>query len=268
MENAVDVFALSARLFLAAVCGLMAGSFLNVLVYRLPRMGDGGARYNLAWPPSHCPHCQTRLRAWQLVPLASFICLRGRCAVCGERISWRYPLIEAMTALLFIVLAARLTTPALLFAGWGFSAVLLALAAIDWREQLLPDALTLPLLWAGLLLNPWLGRTPLYEAVLGAAAGYVTLWLVYWGFRLATGREGLGYGDFKLLAALGAWLGWRSLPLVVLLSSLAGAAFGLLQMRRGRLEPGQPMPFGPFLAAAGWLAWVWGDVIMTWYWYG
>ncbi|WP_028537168.1 prepilin peptidase [Paludibacterium yongneupense] len=268
MEIAALALSMPLRLLLAAVLGLMAGSFLNVVVYRLPRMGEANARYNLAWPPSHCPQCRERLRAWQIVPVLSFLLLRGRCAYCGVAISWRYPLIELLAALAFVVVAWRAPMPLELCAGWILSAVLLALAAIDWREQVLPDALTLPLLWAGLLLNPFLARVPLYEAVTGAAAGYAVLWLVYWGFRLATGREGLGYGDFKLLAALGAWLGWHALPLVILLSSMAGVVVGGLLMVRSQLKLGQPMPFGPFLAVAGWLAWVWGDAIMSWYWYG
>ncbi|WP_434633009.1 prepilin peptidase [Chromobacterium sp. CV08] len=280
--------------------GLMVGSFLNVVIHRLPKMletgfladsvgylvdngrfpelrlaaqgasaaldGDGG--YNLWRPASHCPACQAPVRPWHNVPLLSFLLLRGRCGSCGARISLRYPLVELLCGALFGFLAWRF--------GWGWplagamllTAALLALSFIDLDTQLLPDSVTLPLLWAGLLFNLYTGLVPLSSAVLGAACGYLALWLVFHAFKLATGKEGMGQGDFKLLAALGAWLGWAMLPLVILLSSLVGAVVGLCLMARSRLRRGQEIPFGPYLAMAGWIALVWGpqlvDGYLTW----
>ena len=278
----MDLHAASVGLLL----GLVVGSFLNVVIHRLPRMmerqwardmadwhalqdgapGPAGATaeaaaptdqpeppYDLARPGSHCPACGQALRWWENIPLLSFVWLRGRCAHCGAGIGWRYPLVELATAALWAWCLGRWGLGA---AGWlwsGFCAALLVLALIDWDTQLLPDDITLPLLWAGLAaaalgLNPWVR---LESAFWGAVAGYLSLWTVYHLFRLATGKEGMGHGDFKLLAALGAWLGWPALLPLVLMASVAGAAVGLALRARGRLAPGQPMPFGPYLAAAG-----------------
>jgi leader peptidase (prepilin peptidase)/N-methyltransferase len=254
---------------LAGVLGLVIGSFLNVVIHRLPRMMQAQwlaqaaeiegrepevlPPYNLLRPPSQCPGCATPIGALQNIPLLSWAALRGRCAGCGIAISVRYPLVEALTGLLSAWVAAHFGwTPA----GAGALVLtwyLVALAFIDADTTLLPDSMTLPLLWMGLLLNIGGTFAPLSEAVIGAAAGYLVLWLVYWAFKLATGREGMGYGDFKLLAALGAWLGWKMLLPIVLLSSVAGAVIGIgliVLARRGR---NVPMPFGPYLAVAGFL---------------
>jgi leader peptidase (prepilin peptidase)/N-methyltransferase len=259
----------------AAVLGLVVGSFLNVVIVRLPRMmehawqaecaelqgvqAEPGPAYNLAQPASHCPHCGHPVAWYQNIPVLSWLALRGRCAHCSAPISWQYPLVEAGTALLFVACYAALgATPAAL-AAMAFCAACVALAVIDARTSLLPDDITLPLLWGGLLANLWGLFVPLQDAVIGAMAGYVALWLVYWCFRLATGKEGMGYGDFKLLAAIGAWLGWQILPMVAVLASLAGVAGAVVLMLLGRAQRGQALPFGPYLAAAGVIAILAGD---------
>lgn len=266
---------------MALLLGLLVGSFLNVVIHRLPVMMERGwqrecdrylgrevqdaERYNLLVPASHCPGCKQDVKAWQNIPLLSYALLRGRCAHCGIGISWRYPAVELLTGLLFAAVAWRF--------GWGLpmlgylllTAVLVALTFIDADTQLLPDDLTLPLVWAGLLFNLYTGAVPLEDAVIGAVAGYMSLWLVYWLFKLCTGKEGMGYGDFKLLAAFGAWLGWSMLPLIILLSSLVGAVVGIVLMLLSRIGRGQALPFGPYLAAAGWIALLWGKQIVSWY---
>jgi leader peptidase (prepilin peptidase)/N-methyltransferase len=248
-----------------------------VVVHRLPRQLDResqawardlldlepetrGGPYNLAWPPSHCLHCERPLRWFHNLPLVSWLALRGQSACCGEPISLRYPLLEGAMGLMtaFLFLRFGLTPEAL--ALMLLTGTLLALAAIDGEWQLLPDTLTLPLLWLGLL-GAVLGWTPALrasDAIIGAAAGYLSLWILYWGHRLLTKREGMGYGDFKLLAAGGAWLGWQALPQVALLAAASGLAYALTARLRGRLDPGQALPFGPFLAAAIWLTAVFG----------
>ena len=267
---------LAAWAAIAGLFGLIVGSFLNVVIHRLPRMleaewrtqcaelagtpaGDGDERFNLLFPPSHCPSCKKPIKPWQNIPLLSFALLRGRCRHCDKPISWRYPLVEAAAGLLAALVIWRFG-PTL--AGLGalvFAWTLLALSVIDLDTQLLPDALTLPLLWLGLLVNLGNTLTPLPSAVLGAAIGYLVLWSVYWAFRLLTGKEGMGYGDFKLLAAIGAWLGWSMLPLVILASSFVGAVVGIAMMLMQRQGRGTPMPFGPYLAAAGLIALIWGS---------
>lgn len=262
-----------------ALLGVILGSFLNVVAHRLPRQLDRESRawardllgldpdaeveqspYNLAWPPSHCPRCEKPLRWFHNLPLVSWLALQGRSACCGQPIALRYPLLEGamglMTAFLFLRfgLSAQALTLVIL------TGTLLALAAIDSEWQLLPDTLTLPLLWLGLL-GAVLGWTPALrasDAVIGAAAGYLSLWSLYWGHRLLTKQEGMGFGDFKLLAAGGAWLGWQALPQVALLAAASGLAYALTARLRGRLDPGQALPFGPFLAAAIWLTAVFG----------
>ncbi|MGL6046405.1 MAG: prepilin peptidase [Vogesella sp.] len=265
----------------ALVLGLLVGSFLNVLIHRLPLMLERqwqqecaallgqepapAANYNLFYPPSACVHCHTPIRAWQNIPVLSYLWQRGRCASCGVAIAWRYPLVELVAGVVFAAFAVQLGLGLPWLAACCFSMLLLALALIDAKTQLLPDDLTLLLLWAGLLFSLLGVTVPLADAVVGAMAGYLTLWGIYWLFKLVTGKEGMGYGDFKLLAALGAWLGWSMLPLVVLLSSLVGALFGLLMMALQRHDRGQAMPFGPYLAAAGMIAFVWGKPIVAWY---
>lgn len=262
---------------LGALLGTLLGSFLNVVAHRLPRQLDResqawardlldlepetrGGPYNLAWPPSHCLHCERPLRWFHNLPIVSWLALRGQSACCGEPIALRYPLLEGAMGLMtaFLFLRFGLTPEAL--ALMLLTGTLLALAAIDGEWQLLPDTLTLPLLWLGLL-GAVLGWTPALrasDAIIGAAAGYLSLWILYWGHRLLTKREGMGYGDFKLLAAGGAWLGWQALPQVALLAAASGLAYALTARLRGRLDPGQALPFGPFLAAAIWLTAVFG----------
>ena len=250
----------------AAIAGLLTGSVMNMMIHRLPRMLSGtlpSAHYNLAWPRSHCPHCQQALRWWHLLPLAGYLLLWGRCGHCGHKIAWRYPLVEILMAAATVLLAWK-------FGHWQpwlatslLTGGLLTLAAIDLESGLLPDDLTLPLLWLGLLVNMQLGLVPLADAVLGAVFGYLFLWLVYWGHFLLTGRQGLGYGDFKLLAALGAWGGWQCLPQVLLLAALGGLVVALLLLATGRMTRQQAMPFGPFLALAGWLLCLWPSLFVV-----
>jgi len=267
--------------WVALALGLCIGSFLNVVIHRLPKMMErewreqcaeltaaaapaattAQGRYNLVVPRSACPACGHRITALQNIPILSWLALRGKCAACRTRIAARYPLVELAAGLIGAYAAWRYgpTLAALGAAAFGWA--LIALAVIDLDTQLLPDDITLPLLWAGLLVN--LGGTlvPLGTAVIGAVAGYLALWLVYWAFKLATGKEGMGHGDFKLLAAIGAWLGWQKLPLVILLSSVVGAAVGIALIVFARHGRGKPIPFGPYLAAAGLIALFWGEHI-------
>ena len=262
---------------------LMVGSFLNVVIHRLPIMMERdwraeyrdyfdedesistNERYNLMVPRSACPHCGHAITAIENIPLLSWLCLRGRCRECRAPISARYPLVELLTALLSVAIAATLAP------GWSVLAALLltwslvALTFIDLDKMLLPDQITLPLLWGGLLFNLLGGFVPLVDAVIGAMAGYLVLWSLYWSFKLLTGKEGMGYGDFKLLAALGAWLGWQALPIILLLSSLVGAVIGITLIALRKHHQGNPIPFGPYLAIAGWIALLWGDKITRWY---
>ena len=258
----------------AALFGLAIGSFLNVVIHRLPRMMErdwaaqcadlrgeppaASEAYSLLRPRSHCPHCNRPVGAFENIPVLSFLFLRGRCRGCSQPISWRYPIVEALTGLLFGVVA-WLLGPTLAAAGaMGFVAAMVALTFIDFDTQLLPDDITLPLLWAGLLLNISGTYTDLTSSVVGAVAGYLSLWTVYWLFKLATGKEGMGYGDFKLLAAIGAWLGWKMLPLTILLSSLVGALVGIALIVLAKRGRNVPIPFGPYLATAGIIALFWG----------
>ncbi|MEF3192928.1 MAG: A24 family peptidase [Halothiobacillaceae bacterium] len=266
-----------------AVLGLMVGSFLNVVILRLPKMLEArwksecqeflghpvdeaaGKRFNLAFPASHCPSCGHPLRWWENLPLISYLFLRGRCSACKTRISPQYPLVEAAAAALAVLAAAQVPFGWPLLAALVFVWALLVLAVIDLNTMLLPDQLTLPLLWLGLLLNVGGIFASLPDAVIGAAAGYLALWAVYHGFRLLTGKEGMGYGDFKLLAALGAWMGWQALPGIILLSSLVGAILGIAMMLlRGR-DKNTPIPFGPYLAIAGLIWFFWGQDITALY---
>lgn len=273
----------------ALAIGLCVGSFLNVVIHRLPKMMErdwreqcaaleaevagaaapvpaasaGSAEsYNLVVPRSACPSCGHRISALENVPVLSWLALGAKCSACGIRISARYPLIELSGGVLAALAAwyygAGAHAIGAMLLGWS----LLALAAIDLDTQLLPDDITLPLIWAGLIFNIGGVFAPLSSAVVGAIAGYLSLWAVYWAFKLATGKEGMGFGDFKLLAALGAWLGWQALPVVILLSSVVGAAVGIGLMVFKRHGRDNPIPFGPYLAAAGLIAMFWGDAIM------
>ena len=258
----------------AGLLGLMVGSFLNVVIHRLPIMmeRDWAAQcaefkgeavpvlepLSLARPRSRCPHCGHPITALENIPVISWLVLRGRCKGCAAPISLRYPLIEALTGLLFGLAAWHFGFTAAGLGALVLIAALFALTVIDFDTQLLPDNITLPLLWIGLALNAFNVYTDLKSAVIGAMAGYLSLWSVYWLFKLFTGKEGMGYGDFKLLAALGAWLGWQMLPLTILLSSLVGAVVGISMMVIARHGRNVPIPFGPYLAAAGLIALVWG----------
>jgi len=227
---------------------------------RIP--AEGGSPPNLFSPPSSCPQCGARIRATQNIPVVSYLALKGKCASCGAAISRRYPLVEILGAVLFVFVVATLDTPLAIAGGLVFSFCLLALVFIDLDTYLLPDLVTLPLLWIGLLVNIPGTYIDLSSAVIGAVAGYLVLWSVYHGFRLLTGKEGLGYGDFKLVAAIGAWLGWQMQPLVILLASVIGAVVGGVYLKMSRRGRDHPIPFGPFLAGAGFAAMFWGDAIV------
>tara|TARA_B100000519_G_scaffold149059_1_gene129887 strand:- start:255 stop:1139 length:885 start_codon:yes stop_codon:yes gene_type:complete len=276
----------AALILVCVLFGLLVGSFLNVVIHRIPKMMEATWRqearelleqpapkgeetppiFNLVTPGSHCPHCNHRIRWYENVPVVSWALLKGRCSGCKAAISKRYPIIELLTALVAGLCAWRFGyDPWLIFMLYG-SFTLLALAVIDLDTTLLPDDLTYPLLWAGLLAAV-LGISPvsLSDAVIGAMAGYLALWSLYWVFKLLTGKEGMGYGDFKLLAALGAWLGWQYLPVVVLLSSVVGLVFAVSMMASGSVKRDQGIPFGPYLAIAGWIALLWGEAIVSSY---
>ncbi|MBT0960565.1 prepilin peptidase [Denitromonas iodatirespirans] len=257
--------------------GLFVGSFLNVVIYRLPKMMENEwavqaaelrgetveppARFNLATPRSRCPHCATPVSTIDNVPLLSYLMLRGRCRHCQAPISRRYPVVELATAVLSALAAWKFGNSAATIGAVLFIWAMIALAGIDLDTQLLPDAITLPLIWLGLLFNLGGVFAPLADAVIGAMAGYLSLWSVFHLFRLVTGKEGMGYGDFKLLAAIGAWLGWQMLPLTILLSSVVGAVVGVGLMLFARHGRNTPIPFGPYLAAAGLIALFAGDAL-------
>jgi len=287
----LELFAESPMLFVAVVFAfcLVIGSFLNVVIHRLPIMMERDwreqaaelaktplktelpeDRFDLLVPRSRCPSCGTLIKAWQNIPVVSYLLLGGKCSKCRESISARYPLVELMTAGLAALCAWRF--------GVGLEAVmaiimtlaLVPVAMIDADTQLIPDSIVLPLMWVGLAMSlfaPVTGAETLFiapeDAIVGAMAGYLSLWSIYWLFKLITGKEGMGYGDFKLLAALGAWLGWQQLPLIILMSAMVGAIVGIALMVFRKHERSVPIPFGPYLAAAGWITMLWGDTIKT-----
>jgi leader peptidase (prepilin peptidase) / N-methyltransferase len=296
LNDVTQMFTIDPAIFAGFVflLGLIVGSFLNVVIYRLPIvlerewrsqatevLSTGAdaptaiadiAPFTLSKPRSACPQCKAPIKAWQNIPVISWLMLRGRCASCKTKISSRYPLVELATGLLSAWVAWHF--------GFGVSAAcallitwsLIALTGIDIDHQLLPDNITLPLLWTGLLAAAAWGSFPGFglpvsvrDAVIGAAAGYSSLWLVFHIFRLITGKEGMGYGDFKLFAALGAWLGWQLLPLIIVLSAATGAVLGILMIALQGRDRRAPMPFGPYLAAAGWLAMMYGDTLLAGY---
>ena len=264
-----------------AMLGLAIGSFLNVVIHRLPKMMErewqaqcaelrgeapaAAARFDLMMPRSGCPSCGHRITPLENIPLVSYLWLRGRCSACRAPIGIRYPIVEAFTGITTAYCAWRF--------GFGYAALgamlftwcMIALAAIDIDTQLLPDSITLPMLWAGLIFNLRGTFVDLQSAVIGAVAGYLVLWIVYWAFKLATGKEGMGFGDFKLLAAIGAWLGWKMLPFVILASSFVGAVAGIGLMILARRGRDVPIPFGPYLAGAGLIALFWGKEIVDRY---
>ena len=285
----MELLATEPALFIGAtaILGLLIGSFLNVVIFRLPRMlqhqwqvqcreylaladepaSDGPADqpFDLIRPASHCPQCGRGIKAWENIPLLSYLFLRGRCAGCGTHIPLRYPLVEAITGVMSAVVAWHFgfsyAAAGALLLTWA----LIALTFIDFDHQLLPDNITLPFLWLGLGFNVFAVYTTLGAAVVGAMAGYLVLWSVYVSFKFFTGKEGMGYGDFKLLALLGAWLGWQALPVIIILSSVVGALVGIALVVLRRHGRDVPIPFGPYLAAAGWIAVLWGEPISAGY---
>ena len=275
--DSINLLATSPQAWLTVslLLGLMVGSFLNVVIYRLPVMmqrewesqcaelsGQTTTEqsvFNLSTPRSRCPQCQHAISAIENIPVISYLFLKGRCRGCGAGISKRYPIIEALTGLMSVVVAWHFGFSWASFGALILTWSLIALTFIDLDHQLLPDKITLPLVWLGLLFNLFGQFSDLTSSVIGAMAGYLVLWSIYHLFRLITGKEGMGYGDFKLLAALGAWMGWQYLPMIVLLSSLVGAVVGISLVLLKNHQRDIPIPFGPYLAAAGWIALIWGD---------
>ena len=267
-------------LVLATWVALSVGSFLNVVIFRFPIMLQREwetqarevlelpevpqeERFNLSVPRSKCPKCGHQIRFYENIPLLSWLALRGKCSNCGVAISWRYPGVEALTAILTLVVLAEFGFTAFGIAACFLTWSLVALTFIDYDTKLLPDQITLPLLWLGLLTHAFLGGPlPLTDAIVGAVAGYLFLWLTYWGFKLITGKEGMGYGDFKLLGALGAWLGWMALPAIILLSAVSGLLYAISQFALRRQTKSEPIPFGPFLAFAGWVTLCFRDSVL------
>jgi leader peptidase (prepilin peptidase)/N-methyltransferase len=264
--------------------GLVVGSFLNVVIHRLPIMmnrawtsecrehlgetvpeSEKQTRFNLLTPASRCPDCNHRISILENIPVISYLLLRGRCAECGTAISVRYPIVELTTALLSIITALHFGYSVQMLMALGFTWALVPLFLIDFDHQILPDSITLPLLWAGLVLSLFNVFVDAHSSIIGAVAGYLSLWSIYHLFRLVTGKEGMGYGDFKLLAAIGAWVGWQALPVVILFSSVVGAGIGILLILFKGRDHSQPIPFGPFLAAAGWMTLLWGNDIIQLY---
>ncbi|MEC7992432.1 MAG: A24 family peptidase [Pseudomonadota bacterium] len=262
------------------ILGLVVGSFLNVVIYRLPKMMEAqwqrdyaqfsgevsevSENLSLAFPGSRCPHCGAAIKATQNIPVISYLALGGKCASCKAPISVRYPVVEALTALLWVLCGLQFGVSNALAGAMLLTSVLVVLTAIDLDHQLLPDSLTLPLVWIGLLLNIDNTFVSLESAVLGAVFGYLCLWSVFWLFKIVTGKEGMGHGDFKLLAALGAWFGLAALPTIVLLSSVVGAVLGVALIATGKQDRETPMPFGPFLAGAGLIHLFYPNVLLTW----
>lgn len=270
------------------ILGLLVGSFLNVVIYRLPVMMQNAWQkecdeylvqqdkpaakkkppnetFNLAYPNSRCPKCNSAIKPWQNIPVLSYVFLKGACANCKAKISVRYPIIEGVTALLGALVFWHFGASNQALLGLVFVWALISLTMIDVDHYLLPDAITLPLMWLGILANIFGTYTSLESSVIGAMAGYLSLWSVYWVFKLITGKEGMGFGDFKLLAALGAWMGWQYLPMIILLSSLVGAVLGIGAILLMGRDKAKPLPFGPYLAVAGFIAFIWGEVLLSRY---
>jgi len=286
-DNIVVAFQSSPGLFYFSIIfiGLSVGSFLNVVAYRLPKMmerdwkrecheflelerppaDEDQKRFNLATPASACPNCGHKLRAWENIPVISYIFLKARCSSCGTKISMQYPAVELITAVASLLAAYTFGVTTQTVAALFFTWALITLTLIDLKTQLLPDSITLPLLWLGILLSFFDVFTDLTSSVIGVMAGYMILWSVYQLFKLLTGKEGMGFGDFKLLAALGAWAGYSYLPQIILVSSVVGSVFGIGMLIIGKTRQQQPIPFGPYLAVAGWIALLWGETINTTY---
>lgn len=265
------------------VIGSLTGSFLNVVIHRIPLMierqwrtdcqellgqdtnSSSPGKYNLCTPRSHCPSCNYRVKAIENIPIFSYLFLRGKCSNCGVKISPQYPLVELFTAILTTIVVWKFGISLQSLGAVALTWYLIALSGLDIKTKLLPDNMTLPLLWLGIILNIFSTYTDLTSSVVGAIFGYLALWLIFHLFKLVTGKEGMGYGDFKLLAALGAWLGWQSLPLIILLSSAAGAIIGITMIVTKLQERNTPIPYGPYLAVAGWIAMLYGDQLMGFY---
>lgn len=279
----MQTMTLSSEMALPAlfVLGAVVGSFLNVVIHRLPIMIDRGwpddeigevrepapgGRYDLIYPPSACPHCGRRLGLSENIPLLGFVLLKGRCSTCEKPISWRYPLVEAAAAALAVFLGWRFGLGWQLPLAIVFAYALLSAAVIDLERMLIPDAIVLPLLWLGLLANTFALFAPAPVAILGAAVGYAAPWAIAWAGGRLLGREVMGHGDMKLMAALGAWLGWQQVALVLFVASVLGTGYGAARALRGRQRAGKPLPFGPFLAAAGFISLVWGEALLDAYW--
>ncbi len=299
MSDFITILSHNSWLFsaIAFVFAAVIGSFLNVVIHRFPVMmkrewqqecnqylneyhqaliapisnkleraiDDYPQKYNLIVPGSACPKCKTNIKPWHNLPVIGWLMLRGKCASCRTAISARYPVIELLTGLAVAFLALHFGPTWQFALATLLTLVLIALTGIDLDEMLLPDQLTLPLLWLGLLINLNSTFTSPTDALIGAAAGYMSLWSVFWVFKLLTGKEGMGYGDFKLLAVFGAWFGWQLLPLIILLSSIVGAVVGIMLIISKKINQGSPIPFGPYIALAGWIAMIWGNDINTWY---
>jgi len=261
---------------LCTIIGLIAGSFLNMIIFRFPKMMEREwnqqcselrgetiikplPALNLVNPRSECPHCEHKITALESIPIISYLALKGRCSQCNTSISLRYPIMEALTGIISGFIAWHFGYGFITVTAFIFAWSMVALAFIDLDTQLLPDDITLPLLWTGLLINLDNGFTDISSAVIGAASGYLFLWLIYWCFKIATGKEGMGYGDFKLLAVIGAWFGWKVLPLVILLSSLVGAVIGVGLIIAAKHKRDTPIPFGPYLVGGGLIVLFWGD---------
>lgn len=269
---------------MATILGLIIGSFLNVVIHRLPiimerewktefaeaypelKLDKPEGNFGLSLPRSRCPKCETPIKIRDNIPVLGWLMLRGKCRACSTKISPRYPLIELLSGGLCLIVALQFQPSLYAVALLGFTWVLICATFIDLDTMLLPDSLTLPLMWAGIALAlTGIGPIGLEQAIVGAMAGYLSLWSVYWLFKLITGKEGMGYGDFKLLAALGAWLGWQALPLIILLSSVVGLIFGIIQLRLKKQGIEKAFPFGPYLAIAGWVYLIVGEQIVSWY---
>lgn len=269
-------------LVVIAAYGLLIGSFLNVVIYRLPiildrlwqqraqltlemELDDTNEAFSLSTPRSHCPSCNYKIKVWENIPVLSYLLLGGKCSSCQATISVRYPIVELLTAGLSISVAWSFGVTAATLTGLIFIWALIPLALIDYDHQILPDAITLPFLWLGLLVNSYGVFTDLHSAVIGAIAGYGSLWLVYQAFKLLTKKEGMGFGDFKLFAMLGAWLGWQLLPLTILLAAFSGAVIGGIYLSLSKHGRDHPIPFGPFLCVAAWVALIWGHDLVQAY---
>ncbi len=283
LENITLIFQSTPWLFYGTVLffGLSVGSFLNVVAYRLPLMMERDWKLecheflqleppemepallstSLASPASACPSCGHKIRFWENIPVISYLLLRAKCSSCQEKISIQYPAVELVTALMSLVVAYQFGVSMQTVAALGFTWALIALTLIDLNKQLLPDSITLPFLWAGIFFSFFVLFTDLRSSIIGAIAGYLILWSVYHLFKLLTKKEGMGFGDFKLLAALGAWVGFSYLPQIILISSIVGAIVGIIMLLTGLTKRQQPIPFGPYLAAAGWIALLWGESI-------